>query len=356
MTSKTKKIHFVCRGNTFRSRLAAAYFQSIVPKGYAASSSGIDPRQRLITVKQYTAYVAKKNDLKHQIDTPKQKTTDQLLAAADIIVFMSKTVYLEAALRYEFDARKTIVWNVPDIEKVAHRRHVNRLDKVAKEAIAEDIYVQIRREVRQFVSKITRGSWLDVVDKNNALTGIRLPVELVNDRGYWHRGVHVVLLDERGNYIAQRRSKQILFSPGTVEISLGGAVDTAETPLQAALRESQEELGITVPPTRMKRLFVQRMQSHSSKLGKTNRVIMYTYIAVVPQAVVTFTAQQEEVDAVITVSPTSLRRDVRRRYIRHLGRLDTRYAYYAKIVSHAEKYRKEYFRKASGKRFRTPVK
>ncbi|HET6924362.1 MAG TPA: hypothetical protein VFH39_00845, partial [Candidatus Saccharimonadales bacterium] len=91
---KPVHIHFVCRGNTFRSRLAAAYMSTLVDSGFTVSSSGVDTAHAPVrTVKSYTSRLAHKHNLKYQLTTPKVQTDDQLLASADVIVFMAKDVY-----------------------------------------------------------------------------------------------------------------------------------------------------------------------------------------------------------------------------------------------------------------------
>lgn len=56
--------------------------------------------------------------------------------------------------------------------------------------------------------------------------------------------VYVMLVDARGKYLLQRRSRGVPNYPGYWDASAGGHVDEAETPEAAAYRELAEELGV----------------------------------------------------------------------------------------------------------------
>src|ERR1700733_2490937 len=93
---KPFNIHFVCRGNTYRSRLAAAYMDTLLDDRFVVTSSGIDadnPKNRIKTTEPYTKATAKVHKLTHGVGDVKLQTTDKLLANADVVVFMNKDVY-----------------------------------------------------------------------------------------------------------------------------------------------------------------------------------------------------------------------------------------------------------------------
>lgn len=63
--------------------------------------------------------------------------------------------------------------------------------------------------------------------------------------GEYKLSVHVWILNNKGELLIQKRNENLTRNPGKWAYT-GGAVDTKETSLQAALRETEEELGIEV--------------------------------------------------------------------------------------------------------------
>lgn len=63
--------------------------------------------------------------------------------------------------------------------------------------------------------------------------------------GEYKLSVHVWILNSKGELLIQKRNENLKRNPGKWAFT-GGAVDSGETSLQAALREIQEELGIEI--------------------------------------------------------------------------------------------------------------
>ncbi len=62
----------------------------------------------------------------------------------------------------------------------------------------------------------------------------------------------------RGEVLLQQRSTEISSWPGYYDASAAGHIDLGETPLQAAIRESSEEIGITINDSDLELLFVNK--------------------------------------------------------------------------------------------------
>jgi 16S rRNA (adenine1518-N6/adenine1519-N6)-dimethyltransferase len=82
----------------------------------------------------------------------------------------------------------------------------------------------------------------DVVDENDSV--IRQEMRgIVHAEKLWHRAVHVVLLNKRGEIFLQKRSRLKDAHPGTWDTSASGHLDAGEDYQTAASRELEEELG-----------------------------------------------------------------------------------------------------------------
>lgn len=330
---KKINIHFVCRGNTYRSRLASAYTATLASNKYRTSSSGIGPRMSKVqTVNTYTKTVADHHVLTFDIDTPRTQTTNELLREADVIVFMNQDVYLDAAKRFIFDDRKSVVWDVADIEEYAlqHGLPYNTDTQLLK--IAERGFQKIRHLCDELYAYLSLTSWADITDEHNQLSGLRLPVNWAADKGLWRRSCHIVITTTDRKFLVEKRSKNIVFSPSMIDISLGGGVDAGETPLQAAVRETKEELGIELHPKDFRPLFIKKWSTYHPHYKKYTKTHSYVFHISIPLHSSDIQIQKSEVEKVLLLSERQVMRLLRTHYLKHIGRLVTGYAFYTRVI------------------------
>jgi isopentenyldiphosphate isomerase len=88
--------------------------------------------------------------------------------------------------------------------------------------------------------------FLDVVDEEDKVVG-KAERNDIYERKLPHRIVHVLIFNERGEMALQKRSATVSFCPSHWSTAVGGHVMSGESYHQAALREFDEELGLTVP-------------------------------------------------------------------------------------------------------------
>jgi len=86
--------------------------------------------------------------------------------------------------------------------------------------------------------------FLDVINDEDIVIG-RASKEEIYEKSLQHRIVHVLIFNERGEMALQLRSKNVSFCPSYWSTTVGGHVQAGESYEEAALREFQEELGIT---------------------------------------------------------------------------------------------------------------
>lgn len=84
---------------------------------------------------------------------------------------------------------------------------------------------------------------MDVIDENNKVIFQKTRSE-IHKRGLWHRGVHVLVFNGKGELLLQRRSSNKEQFPDCLDISLSEHLQSGEMYDQAALRGLKEELGI----------------------------------------------------------------------------------------------------------------
>lgn len=90
--------------------------------------------------------------------------------------------------------------------------------------------------------------YLDIFDYNARPTGksfIR-NTGYVLDKGEYTGAVTVCIFNKDGQMLIQQRSDEKKGWPGLWDISVGGAMTAGEEPQIAAMRETKEELGLTI--------------------------------------------------------------------------------------------------------------
>ncbi|MFF9818871.1 NUDIX hydrolase [Streptomyces sp. NPDC014006] len=88
---------------------------------------------------------------------------------------------------------------------------------------------------------------LDIVDENDQVVG-RSPRGEAYARGLRHRCVFIQARDADGRVFVHRRTPTKLVFPSRYDMFVGGVVGAGESYDDAALREAEEELGVTGLP------------------------------------------------------------------------------------------------------------
>lgn len=104
---------------------------------------------------------------------------------------------------------------------------------------------------------------LDIVDENDEVTG-QAPRGEAYARGLRHRCVFVQARDAQGRIFVHRRTPAKLVFPSLYDMFVGGVVGAGESYDEAALREAEEELGVSglpAPVTLFKFLYENGSQS-----------------------------------------------------------------------------------------------
>lgn len=87
--------------------------------------------------------------------------------------------------------------------------------------------------------------FIDVIDEKNNIVRTVTKSEIYRSQ-LPHRVVHVMVVYENQIYIT-KRSKQVRYLPGYYCSSAAGHVQSGESPLEGAIRELKEEIGLSGP-------------------------------------------------------------------------------------------------------------
>ena len=86
----------------------------------------------------------------------------------------------------------------------------------------------------------------------------------VHRDGDWHRSVHIWLIDEEDRMVLQRRSEHKDTHPGLLDVSCAGHITGDDSVLSTAVRELEEELGLSLSAEEIEAAWVCTLPSSAS--------------------------------------------------------------------------------------------
>lgn len=102
---------------------------------------------------------------------------------------------------------------------------------------------------------------IDVLTPDGAFTGVVESKPEVHRRGLWHRAAHVWIVTPDRRVLLQRRAFTKESWPGLWDVSVAGHLNAGEGALDAALRETHEELGLALDALALRHLATLRYQA-----------------------------------------------------------------------------------------------
>lgn len=143
----------------------------------------------------------------------------------------------------------------------------------------------------------------DIVDENGIPTGEIVERSVAHKQGICHRTVHIWIAREqegRTQVLLQKRAANKDSFPGRFDTSSAGHIQAGDEPLESAMRELHEELGIVAVPEQLEFAGTFRVlyeKEFHGKLFKDNEVA-FVYLYRQPVEVDRLILQTEEIEAV----------------------------------------------------------
>lgn len=138
---------------------------------------------------------------------------------------------------------------------------------------------------------------IDVLDEFGNITNETISKDEAHKTGVWHRSVHILIVNkDKTKTLFQKRCPDKKLYPNMWDISVGGHIMTKEEPINAALREIKEELGLEYTSSDLKEFEVFKETLIYDDIYSNE--FMYTYLIYDDVELKDITLQKEEVSDV----------------------------------------------------------
>ncbi|WP_242158504.1 NUDIX hydrolase [Aestuariivivens sediminis] len=98
--------------------------------------------------------------------------------------------------------------------------------------------------------------YIDIVSKEGIPTGKSELKSIVHQKGYYHNTAHIWFYTKPDGILLSQRSAKKTICPLLWDVSVAGHVDSGETVIRAAVRETQEELSLHITKEQLKKIGV----------------------------------------------------------------------------------------------------
>ncbi len=146
----------------------------------------------------------------------------------------------------------------------------------------------------------------DIVNENGSFAGYQAGRDEVHKKGLWHKTVHVWVMNSQGNLLLQKRAMTKETFPGCWDISCAGHIDAGETPLHAAIRELEEELGFIVDEKELAFLFSVIQKFSFGNPPVIDNEIVEVFLLHKEYAITKINYNREEISDIMEIRPVQL--------------------------------------------------
>jgi isopentenyldiphosphate isomerase len=147
---------------------------------------------------------------------------------------------------------------------------------------------------------------IDVLDENGLPTGLTKPKDQIHRDGDWHRAAHVWIVTGDGRVLLQKRAAAKENWPGWWDVSAAGHCSAGESAEETALRETEEELGLTLAADELTHVGTFRDPVVLRGGTYLDNEIHEVFLVRRDVNLGALTLQEEEVEAVALVAPEEL--------------------------------------------------
>jgi len=143
--------------------------------------------------------------------------------------------------------------------------------------------------------------YIDIVTKEGLPTGKSVLKSDIHTKGHYHNTAHIWLYTKKGNVLLAQRSAAKLICPLLWDVSVAGHVNAGERIENAAIRETEEEIGLTLSENQLHKIGISEcFQTYSN--GIVDNELHHTFITELKVGISNLKLDKKEVEAVKLIS------------------------------------------------------
>lgn len=146
---------------------------------------------------------------------------------------------------------------------------------------------------------------IDILNVNGKPSGETCMKSVAHKNGLFHASVHIWIFDNQKNILIQKRKEDKDTFPNYWDISVAGHISAGEQPLTSAIREIEEEVGLTVTKNQLVFIDTFRKKIKHSEVLIDNE-LHYIYMCKLNFELNNLKIQKEEVAAIDKISLAKL--------------------------------------------------
>jgi isopentenyl-diphosphate delta-isomerase len=120
--------------------------------------------------------------------------------------------------------------------------------------------------------------YFDILDSKGEPLGYTESREKSHKLGLWHATIHLWIVNDSEQVLLQQRHWNKQTDPGCWDISVAGHIEAGQTPMEACLRETQEEIGAVLIETEIEFIATLPHQSPIQNLQQTDNEFQHIFI------------------------------------------------------------------------------
>lgn len=144
--------------------------------------------------------------------------------------------------------------------------------------------------------------YIDIVTATGEPTGKTALKSEAHKNGWYHNTIHLWLYTKKGEILLQQRSHKKTIHPLLWDVSAAGHIDAGESFADAAIRETKEEIGLTLKPEELTKVGTKLHESSYANGTIQDNEFHQVYIAELKVNLSDLKPQEEEVEALKLVT------------------------------------------------------
>jgi len=121
--------------------------------------------------------------------------------------------------------------------------------------------------------------YIDILDELGNPTGKSALKSEAHKNGWYHNTIHVWLYTLKGEVLLQQRSRKKKIHPLLWDVSAAGHIDAGETIINAAVRETEEELGLKLSKDELLKICTELHKTSYAEETIQDNEFHHVYIA-----------------------------------------------------------------------------